>query len=262
MSPTPAPLQADPTAERTTLLLIDDDRELAGLLTHLFGREGFALRHAANGAAGLALLAAPAPAPALVLLDLMLPDRPGIEIFRALRERLPRLPVIMLTAKGDPVDRVIGLEVGADDYVPKPFDPRELVARIRAVLRRAVAPAEASPAHAVPVPLVLQVGPAVLDLTARTLKVGDKGSEREVSLTTLEFKLLAELARHPGQALSREALTQAVQAHNYRPLERAVDVQVARLRRKLREIDPDAAWILTSRGEGYVFAPPPALPLQ
>ena len=136
----------------------------------------------------------------------------------------------MLTARGDPVDRVLGLELGADDYVAKPFDARELVARVRAVWRR-VAPAEpdldAGSTRRV-------FGDAVLDLRARTLCVG----ERQVPLTTIEFRLLVELATHPGVALSRELLNKAAQVGNYRPLERAVDVQIARLRRKLRAIDP------------------------
>ena len=116
-----------------SVLVIDDDVELVRLLTQLFAREGIALRSATSGAAGLDSLN---PAPSLVLLDLMLPDVHGKEVFRRLRERMLELPIIMLTAKGDPVDRVIGLELGADDYVPKPFDPRELIARVRTVLRR------------------------------------------------------------------------------------------------------------------------------
>ena len=116
-----------------SVLLIDDDVELVRLLAQIFAREGIALRGAGTGAAGLDALSS---APSLVLLDLMLPDMHGKDVFRRLRERMPELPVIMLTAKGDPVDRVVGLELGADDYVPKPFDPRELIARVRTVLRR------------------------------------------------------------------------------------------------------------------------------
>ena len=231
-----------------SVLLIDDDVELVRLLTQLFAREGVALRSATTGAAGLAGLS---PLPSLVLLDLMLPDMHGKEVFRRLRERSPEMPVIMLTAKGDPVDRVIGLELGADDYVPKPFDPRELIARVRTVLRRSRVDADA--VRSTPATL-LQFGKLVLDTSARTLTADSV----EVPLTNIEFRLLLELVKHPGVALSREALTRAAQVGNYRPLDRAVDVQIARLRRKLRQADTDAKWIVTARGEGYVWAPPAA----
>ena len=231
-----------------SVLLIDDDVELVRLLTQLFAREGVALRSATTGAAGLAGLS---PLPSLVLLDLMLPDMHGKEVFRRLRERSPEMPVIMLTAKGDPVDRVIGLELGADDYVPKPFDPRELIARVRTVLRRSRVDADA--VRSTPATL-LQFGKLVLDTSARTLTADSV----EVPLTNIEFRLLLELVKHPGVALSREALTRAAQVGNYRPLDSAVDVQIARLRRKLRQADTDAKWIVTARGEGYVWAPPAA----
>ena len=231
-----------------SVLLIDDDGELVRLLTQLFAREGVALRSATTGAAGLAGLS---PLPSLVLLDLMLPDMHGKEVFRRLRERSPEMPVIMLTAKGDPVDRVIGLELGADDYVPKPFDPRELIARVRTVLRRSRVDADA--VRSTPATL-LQFGKLMLDTSARTLTADSV----EVPLTNIEFRLLLELVKHPGVALSREALTRAAQVGNYRPLDRAVDVQIARLRRKLRQADTDAKWIVTARGEGYVWAPPAA----
>ncbi|MBC8118223.1 MAG: response regulator transcription factor [Burkholderiaceae bacterium] len=231
-----------------TVLVIDDDVELVRLLTQIFSREGIAMRSATTGTAGLESLS---PAPSLVLLDLMLPDMHGKEVFRRLRERMPALPVIMLTAKGDPVDRVIGLELGADDYVPKPFDPRELIARVRTVLRRTQL---AQPPAATPDAMssLLKFGKLVLDTSARTL-TSEAG---EVPLTNIEFRLLLELVRHPGTALSRELLTRAAQVGNYRPLDRAVDVQIARLRRKLRQADDRAQWIGTARGEGYVWTPP------
>jgi two-component system phosphate regulon response regulator OmpR len=231
-----------------SVLLIDDDVELVRLLTQVFAREGITLRSAPTGTAGLDALN---PLPSLVLLDLMLPDMHGKEVFRRLRERIPELPVIMLTAKGDPVDRVIGLELGADDYVPKPFDPRELIARVRTVLRRSRAVVDA--VRSAPATL-MQFGKLTLDTSARALTADSV----EVPLTNIEFRLLLELAKHPGVALSREALTRAAQVGNYRPLDRAVDVQIARLRRKLRQADADAKWIVTARGEGYVWAPPAA----
>lgn len=231
-----------------TVLLIDDDVELVRLLTQIFSRESIAMRSATTGTAGLDSLE---PAPSLVLLDLMLPDMHGKEVFRRLRERMPALPVIMLTAKGDPVDRVIGLELGADDYVPKPFDPRELIARVRTVLRR-TQPGQPSTAPVNATSSLLRFGKLVLDTSARTL-MSESG---EVPLTNIEFRLLLELVRHPGKALSRELLTRAAQVGNYRPLDRAVDVQIARLRRKLRQADDRAQWIGTARGEGYVWTPP------
>ena len=145
---------------------------------------------------------------------------------------MPALPVIMLTAKGDPVDRVIGLELGADDYVPKPFDPRELIARVRTVLRRTQAGQPSTRLQMQHRPL-LRFGKLVLDTSARTLTADPV----EVPLTNIEFRLLLELVKHPGDALSRESLTRAAQVGNYRPLDRAVDVQIARLRRKLRQAD-------------------------
>ena len=240
---------ADPAAP--SVLLIDDDVELVRLLAQVFAREGIALRSANTGNAGLEALDA---APSLVLLDLMLPDMHGKDVFRRLRERLPQLPVIMLTAKGDPVDRIIGLELGADDYVPKPFDPRELIARVRTVLRRSRPGVDTPPRHSAPSAL-LKFGKLTLNTSARTLTADSV----ELPLTNIEFRLLLELVKHPGVALSRETLTRAAQVGNYRPLDRAVDVQIARLRRKLRQADSDAQWIVTARGEGYVWAPPPAV---
>ena len=242
------------SGEALSVLVIDDDAELVRLLFQLFMREGIALRSATTGAAGLDGLS---PAPSLVLLDLMLPDMHGKEVFRRLRERMPDLPVIMLTAKGDPVDRVIGLELGADDYVPKPFDPRELVARVRTVLRRSRPVGDTSATPAVTAAL-LSFGKLTLDTSARTLSADSAEWSGPVPLTNIEFRLLLELVNHPGVALSREALTRAAQVGNYRPLDRAVDVQIARLRRKLRQADATAQWIVTARGEGYVWAPPAA----
>ena len=239
---------AQPAA--VSVLLIDDDVELVRLLAQIFAREGIALRSANTGNAGLDALNS---APSLVLLDLMLPDMHGKDVFRRLRERMPELPVIMLTAKGDPVDRIIGLELGADDYVPKPFDPRELIARVRTVLRRSRSRIDTPPTHPA-MPALLKFGKLTLDTSARTLTADSV----ELPLTNIEFRLLLELVKHPGVALSRESLTRAAQVGNYRPLDRAVDVQIARLRRKLRQADSDAQWIVTARGEGYVWAPPVA----
>lgn len=231
------------------VLVIDDDVELVRLLSQLFKREGIALRSAATGRAGLVAVDA---STSLVLLDLMLPDIHGKDVFRSLRANRPELPIIMLTAKGDPVDRVVGLELGADDYVAKPFDPRELIARVRSVLRRAHSGSNSN----APPPPTLRFGNLTLDVVARTLST----SAGEIALTNIEFRLLQEFVKNSGTPLSREALTRAAQVGNYRPLERAVDVQIARLRRKLRQADQTAQWIVAARGEGYVWAPPPAPP--
>jgi len=210
------------------ILIVDDDAELSGLVVELLQREGWATHAVLTGGDGERDLAALHPE--LVLLDVMLPDANGYDLCRRWRARHPALGIVMLTARGDPLDRVLGLEIGADDYLPKPFEARELVARVRALLRRA-APGRAES------PLIRFEG-LVIDLVRREVRVGDQA-----------------LARAPGTALSREALSDAVQAGSYRPQDRTVDVQVARLRRKLLEVRPDADWIDTVRGEGYVFVP-------
>ena len=163
----------------------------------------------------------------------MLPDMHGKEVFRRLRHRMPALPVIMLTAKGDPVDRVIGLELGADDYVPKPFDPRELIARVRTGAAPTDSAGQPSTTPANAISSLLRFGKLVLDTSARTL-TSESG---EVPLTNIEFRLLLELVKLRDRGAVRESLTRAAQVGNYRPLDRAVEVQIARLRRKLRQAD-------------------------
>jgi two-component system phosphate regulon response regulator OmpR len=223
------------------ILLVDDDAELSAMLAELFAREGWAtLAVLTGGDAEKALLERQ---PELVLLDVMLPDANGYELCRRWRAAHPALALVMLTARGDPMDRVLGLEIGADDYLPKPFEPRELVARVRALLRRA-APGRAD------APLLRFEG-LVVDLVRREVQAEGQA----LVPTSVEFKLLVALARQPGQALNREQLSEAVQPGRYRPQDRTVDVQVARLRRKLREASPGTEWIDTVRGEGYVFVP-------
>jgi DNA-binding response OmpR family regulator len=222
------------------LLLVDDDRELTEMLAGYLQREGFAIRLAANLAdaareVGLAR-------PELIILDLMLPDGSGLAFCKQLRMRDPLVPILILTARGDPIDRVVGLELGADDYLAKPFEPRELVARIRALLRRAGMTMSADAAR-------LTLGQLSLDLAQRRAVIGDV----DVPLTNIEFKLLLALARQPQHAVSREALATAAQPGNYRPLERAVDVQITRLRKKLREAAGGVDLIQTIRGEGYAL---------
>ena len=224
------------------ILIVDDDAELSGLVVELLQREGWATHAVLTGGDGERDLAALHPE--LVLLDVMLPDANGYDLCRRWRAQYPGLGIVMLTARGDPLDRVLGLEIGADDYLPKPFESRELVARVRALLRRAAPGRAESP--------LIRFDGLVIDLVRREVRVG----EQALALTSVEFKLLVALARAPGTALSREALSDAVQAGSYRPQDRTVDVQVARLRRKLQEVQPGGAdWIDTVRGEGYVFVP-------
>jgi DNA-binding response OmpR family regulator len=223
------------------ILIVDDDAELASMLVDLLAREGWSTHTVLTAGDGERALRERQPD--LVLLDAMLPDGNGFDLARRWRAQHPALAIVMLTARGDPMDRVLGLEIGADDYLPRPFEPRELVARVRALLRRTT-PGRADSA-------LLRFAGLAIDLVQREVTAG--GSV--VALTSVEFKLLVALARQPGTALSREALSDAVQAGNYQPQERTVDVQIARLRRKLRDASPGAEWIDTVRGEGYVFVP-------
>jgi DNA-binding response OmpR family regulator len=230
-----------------TVLLIDDDVELGQLLGRLFQREHLHMCHALSIAQGQAMV--DRAQPAVVILDLMLPDGHGLDMCRQLRATAPLLPILILTARGDPMDRVLGLELGADDYLPKPFEARELLARVRALLRRQQAAASAG------APPVVQTTLTQGELTLDMTRLQASWQDQVLPLTASEFRLLAALARRPGQPLDREALASAVQPGQYRPLERAIDVQIARLRRKLREGGADC--IRTVRGAGYTLVTPP-----
>jgi DNA-binding response OmpR family regulator len=227
-----------PKADRVSVLLVDDDTELATMVAELLHREGMDVEYADTGGAGLAALRLKAPD--VLLLDVMLPDANGLDLCRRLRAEGAEVPILMLTARGDPIDRVLGLEIGADDYLGKPFEPRELVARVRALARR-LRHAERR--------TMLRFGELSVDLLGRRVVCGGA----TLALTSTEFKLLAALAAQPGLTVTREALSAAVQPGSYMPLERAVDVQVARLRKKLRAAPGGVDWIETVRGEGYVF---------
>jgi len=223
------------------ILIVDDDTELASMLVALLRREGWeaeAVHTAADGAR-----AEQALKPALVLLDLMLPDGSGLELCRYWHRKRPELRIMMLTARGGPFDRALGLDLGADDYLAKPFEKHELLARVRALLRRQRAP------------LALDADIQWGALTVHVLRREVTIQGRPLPLSSNEFKLLIELARQPGVAVSRDRLSAAVQAGNYRPLDRAVDMQVARLRKRLTAALPDVHWIDTVRGEGYAFVP-------
>jgi DNA-binding response OmpR family regulator len=227
-------------------LLVDDDYELARLLGDFFGPHGVAMEHAADGAQALARLR-DGPSPDIVLLDVMLPGMDGFEVCRRIRASLD-VPVVMLTARGEDTDRVAGLDLGADDYVPKPFNPRELLARMRAVLRRAAPRVRAAPSDD-----RIEVGDLVVDAAAHTASLGGA----DLALTSFELRVLIVLARRAGETVTREELAAAVlpKGGAYDPsVDRSLDVHVSHLRHKLGE--GGAKRIRTVRGVGYVLVRP------
>ena len=235
-----------------TLLMIEDDVRLAGMVSDYLGQNSLAVVHCADAASGLAHLQGAAPLPDLLILDLMLPDMDGLEVCRRLRAMpgaAAQVPVLMLTAKGDPMDRVIGLEIGADDYLPKPFEPRELLARIRAILRRRGEPSTASAALSTG-HNVLRFGSLEIDRDARTVSVAGQLAE----LTSYQFDLLVALAERAGRVLTRDQIMEAVRGRELEAFDRSIDVHMGRIRAAI-EADPKAPKrILTVRGVGYVFA--------
>ncbi len=235
----------------THLLMIEDDTRLARMVGEYLGQSGFQFAHAANGTDGLAQLQVGSPTePAdLVILDLMLPDMDGLEIcrrIRALPGPMGQVPVLMLTAKGDPMDRIIGLELGADDYLPKPFEPRELLARIRAILRRR---GEGTAAQAATQP-VLRFGSLDIDRDARSVTV--QGTPCE--LTSYQFDLLVALAERAGRVLTRDQIMEAVRGRELEAFDRSIDVHMGRIRQAIEADAKSPKRILTVRGVGYVFA--------
>ena len=231
------------------LLMIEDDHRLAQMVTEYLGQSGLRVEHADTAGAGLGRLqgAGDAPLPDLVILDLMLPDMDGLEVCRRIRA-LPgaaaRIPVLMLTAKGDPMDRVIGLEVGADDYLPKPFEPRELLARVRARLRRRESGLAAPSAN------LLRFGGLEIDRDARTVSVAGAPAE----LTSYQFDLLVAMAERAGRVLTREQIMEAVRGRELEAFDRSIDVHMGRIRAAIEEDSRSPKRILTVRGVGYVFA--------
>ena len=226
-----------------TILVVDDERHIVDLLRLYLEKEGFVVVAAADGEEALALHARHDPS--LVILDLMLPKVDGFEVCREIRRR-GETPIIMLTARSDDVDAVVGLELGADDYVTKPFNPRALVARVRAVLRRTDVTARGG--------RPIELGDLRIDPRRRDVQVGD----RHVELRAREFDLLAALARDPGVVLTRDMLLEGVWGTDFPGETRTVDVHIAELRKKLA---PDGPAIETVRGVGYRLLPPPREPV-
>ena len=218
------------------VLIIDDDERLGALLHEYLGRFGFDVRTAAHPEAGLRRLKSESPD--IVILDVMLPEMDGFAVCRKIRET-SRVPIVMLTARGDVMDRIVGLELGADDYLPKPFEPRELVARIQAVLRRGKTIDEE----------VLRVGPLELNRTARSARLDGK----ELILTTAEFDLLGLLVRNRGRVLTRDRILDETKGLDWESYDRSIDVLVSRLRQKLGDDAKRPAFIRTIRGTGYSY---------
>ncbi|MDQ5944772.1 MAG: two-component system, OmpR family, phosphate regulon response regulator OmpR [Pseudomonadota bacterium] len=228
------------------ILVVDDDLRLRELLIRYLGEQGFAVKGAENG--GVMDKSLMRESFDLIVLDLMMPGEDGLSICRRLRAAEPQQAIIMLTAKGDEIDRIVGLEMGADDYLPKPFNPRELLARIQAVLRRRGGSAPGAPATE---EKVVGFANIEVDLAARTLKRDDE----HLPLTTGEFAVLKVMLQHPRQPLSRDRLKTLARGREQGPFDRAIDVQVSRLR-KLIEPDPaNPRYIQTVWGFGYVFIP-------
>jgi two-component system response regulator CpxR len=225
------------------ILVIDDDVELCALVAEYLGPEGFEIESVYHGERGLER--ALAGDYVLIVLDVMLPGMNGFDVLRRLRAA-SRIPVLLLTARGQDVDRIVGLEIGADDYLPKPFNPRELVARIRAILRRTQAADKAAP------PAMLSVGDVELDPATRTVR--QQG--RPVELTSVEFNLLEALLRDAGRVVTREHLVLAVLGRKFSPFDRSIDMHVSKVRKKLGDSERSPEHIKTIRGVGYIFARP------
>jgi two-component system response regulator CpxR len=223
------------------ILIIDDDAELCALVTRFLSTEGFAIDRAANAREGIEL--AVSGGYRLIMLDVMMPDLSGFEVLRRIRE-CSQTPVLMLTARGDTHDRVLGLELGADDYLPKPYDPSELAARIRAILRRSEFPTGSSALA----PLVVDG----IELNAASRAVSR--DRKPVELTAVEFDLLAVLMTHAGAVVSREELVRTVLGREFSPYDRSIDTHVCNLRKKIGRLKDGTERIKGIRGTGYLYA--------
>jgi DNA-binding response OmpR family regulator len=231
-----------------TLLVVDDDQVVRELLQDYFGQQGFEVRLAASAVEARDVLAGVIPQ--LVFLDVGLPGEDGLSLARHIREQFD-IPIVMVSGAGDPLDRIIGLEVGADDYVTKPFDPRELLARVKSIMRRY---------RRVPEPLE-ERGSARVRIPGFELDMGSRRVFRadgeELILTRMEFDLLQVLVEHPNRVLSRDQLLNMTQNRDWDPYDRSIDIRIARLRRKLEEQPDSPQLIRTVRGVGYMFVPDP-----
>jgi two-component system phosphate regulon response regulator OmpR len=219
--------------------LIEDDPRLAKMVAAYLGDAGFRISHAPTGIAGIAL--AGREAFDALILDLMLPDMDGLDVCRRIRASA-QTPILMLTARGDAMDRVIGLEMGADDYLPKPFEPRELLARLKAILRRASGGEVRSE--------ILRFGSLEIDTGALEARLDGNACD----LTSYQFALLLALARHAGRVMSREALMDLMKDERLEPFDRSIDVHISRIRAAIEEDPKKPRRVITVRGAGYVFA--------
>jgi len=226
------------------VLMIEDDLRLAEMLVRYLGDNGFALTARHDAGSGLRALASEEYA--AVILDVMLPDLDGFEVCRRIRAQ-STVPILMLTARGDPTDRVVGLELGADDYLPKPFEPRELVARLRAILRRAGTQAGSTGTGRTP---PLRFGRLEIDRDAHVVRVDGKACE----LTSYQFELLRVLAENAGRVLSRDAIMDRLGGGTVSAFDRSIDVHVSRIRAAIENDPKNPRRILTVRGAGYLFA--------
>jgi DNA-binding response OmpR family regulator len=234
----------------TRLLMIDDDRKLCRLVTTYLEPLGFSVTSVHTGPEGVDRATAADAQWHAVILDVMLPGLNGFEVLKRIRARSP-VPVLMLTARGDETDRIVGLEVGADDYLPKTFSTRELLARLRAVLRRSAASATATPAGTPP-PAELVVGELHLNLDARSAVMGSS----PLTLTPVEYDLLASLAKARGRVKTREALLDECRDRNYDVFDRSIDVHISSLRKKLGDDAKEPKYIRTVRSAGYMMVGP------
>ena len=232
--------------ETIKILVVDDDMRLRSLLERYLVEQGFIVRSAANAEQMDKLLERENFH--LMVLDLMLPGEDGLSICRRLRQKENEIPIVMLTAKGDEVDRIIGLELGADDYIPKPFNPRELLARVKAILRRRAKEVPGAPSSE---ENLVKFGDFALNLATREMTQGDE----VISLTSGEFAVLKALVSHPREPLSRDKLMNLARGRDYSALERSIDVQVSRLRRMIEADAANPRYIQTVWGLGYVFVP-------
>lgn len=230
------------SASEESALLIDDDVELCAMLQDYLGRHGWMVKARHSGEAGLT--AALEGGYKIVLLDVMLPDLDGFEVLRRLR-RQSAINVLLLTARGDDVDRIVGLELGADDYLPKPFNPRELVARMRAIARRGAQPETKGALKRA------MVAGFTIDHNARSIAFGSQ----RLDLSYIEFLLLGRLLEQPYEIVSREELVEQILERPFRPLDRSIDMHISRLRKKLEALEDFHGGIRAIRNSGYMFSP-------